>query len=119
MMYFITLIFICILGTSISYSPGHMTEAAAYGEVSCQQDKCNGKKVTASQVIITVKQVVIPGAMDSQSKPLSEYGEVPFQIAVRLSDLRTANPVEVKQFTFTQGENTTDEGINKNNITNC
>ena len=112
-MYFITLIFICILGTSISYSLGHITEAAAYGEISCQQDKCNGKKVTTSQVIITVKQVVLPGAMDLQSKALSEYGDVPFQIAVRLSDLRTSTPVELKQFTFTQGENTTNEGIIK------
>ena len=77
---------ICTIGTNISYHPGHRTEAVAYGQISCQ-DKCNGKKITTPQVIISIKQVVIPGAMDSQSNPLSEYGEEPFQLAARISDL--------------------------------
>lgn len=76
-----------------------MVQAAAYGEISCQRDKFSNKKLTKAQVIITVKQVLIPNAVDRDGKPLSEYGQVPFEIVARLCDLRTSRPVEIQNNT--------------------
>ena len=63
-----------------------MVQAAAYGEISLRREYLNGKKVTAANVIITIKKVSIPGAKDRQGKRLSEYRRVPFEIIARICD---------------------------------
>lgn len=62
-----------LIGTHISYRPGSMSQTVAYGKISCQREMFNGKKVTKSQVIIMVKQVLLSSAIDYQGNSLSEY----------------------------------------------
>lgn len=73
-----------------------MVQPAAYGEISCQRDKFGDKNLTKAQVIITVKQVLVPNAVDRDGKLLPEYGQVPFEIVTRLCDLRTSHPVAIQ-----------------------
>jgi hypothetical protein len=73
-----------------------MTESAAYGEISVQQDYLEDLKLARSDVIIMVKQVVIPAAIIARhKKPLGDFGKVPFQVVVKLSDLRTYKKIDV------------------------
>ncbi|KAG2216107.1 hypothetical protein INT45_001911 [Circinella minor] len=86
-------------GTSISYHPWSMVQPAAYREISCQHDKYGDKKLMKAQVIVTVKQILVPNAVDRDGKPLSEYDQVPFRIVARLCDLHTSHPVEIQNNT--------------------
>ena len=62
------------------------------------------KKITAANVIITIKKVLIPGAKDRQGKRLSEYRQVPFEIIALICDLRTSHPIS-----FQESENVAEE----------
>ena len=62
------------------------------------------KKITAANVIITIKNVLIPGAKDRQGKHLSEYRQVPFEIIALICDLRTSHPIS-----FQESENVAEE----------
>ena len=81
-----------------------MVQAAAYGKISLQREYLNGKKITAANVIITIKKVLIPGAKDRQGNRLSEYQQVPFEIIARICDLRTSHPIN-----FQGSENVAEE----------
>ena len=81
-----------------------MVQAVAYGEISLQREHFNGKKITAANVIITIKKALIPGAKDRQGKCLSEYREVPFEIIAHICDLRTSHRIN-----FQESENVAEE----------
>ena len=81
-----------------------MVQAAAYGKISLQRECFNGKKITAANVIITIKNILIPGAKDRQGKRLSEYRRAPFEIIARICNLRTSHPISFQEY-----ENVADE----------
>ncbi|KAI9488288.1 hypothetical protein BDB00DRAFT_877589 [Zychaea mexicana] len=62
-------------GTDISFHPGRMKDAAAYGEIAKQYNELNGVQVKKNQVIITVKRVLIPAAIADEDSDESIDGE--------------------------------------------
>ncbi|KAI7855375.1 hypothetical protein BDC45DRAFT_90850 [Circinella umbellata] len=85
-------------GNPVSFHPGSFKEAVAYGEISKQQKKLNDVKVSKGRVIVKIKQVLVPGAMiTAHDKCLRDFGNTPFEVVVRLSELRTYKNVPVQQ----------------------
>ncbi|KAG2211306.1 hypothetical protein INT45_003588, partial [Circinella minor] len=88
------------IGTNISFHPGgYVHDAAAYGEIAEQKNKVDDINVKKNKVIVTLKKVVIPGAIvKAHDKCLHDLGStLPFDVVVRISELRTYKAVSVQQ----------------------